>query len=92
MADDDSGADLADIVAHLRRAGYQITAHDVLKTAPRGYPTDHPRIELLRHKGIAMMKSWPVGAWLGTSKAKDRVVTTLRAAVPLEQWLDRHVG
>lgn len=92
VADDDSGADLADIVAHLRRAGYQITAHDVLKTAPRGYPTDHPRIELLRHKGIAMMKSWPVGAWLGTSKAKDRVVTTLRAAVPLEQWLDRHVG
>ncbi|TRW85521.1 DUF2461 domain-containing protein [Mycolicibacterium sp. 018/SC-01/001] len=90
--DPHSGAELARIVADLRRAGYQITAHDVLKTAPRGYPKDHPRIELLRHKGLAMMKSWPVGAWLGTRKAKDRVVTTLRAAAPLEQWLDRHVG
>ncbi|ORA53116.1 TIGR02453 family protein [Mycolicibacterium chubuense] len=90
--DPDSGTELDGIVADLRAAGYQITAHDVLKTAPRGYPTDHPRIELLRHKGLAMMKSWPVGAWLETRKAKDRVVTTLRAAVPLEQWLDRHVG
>lgn len=87
-----SGVELADIVSDLRDSGYQITAHDVLKTAPRGYSTDHPRIELLRHKGIAMMKSWPVGAWLGTRKAKDRVITTLRAAAPLERWLDRYVG
>lgn len=87
-----SGAELAAIVAALRRGGYETMAHDVLKTAPRGYPKDHPRIELLRHKGIAMMKTWPVGAWLGTAKAKDRVVTTLRAGAPLRQWLARNVG
>jgi len=87
-----SGAELATIVAALHKAGYQTMAHEVLKTAPRGYPKDHPRIDLLRHKGIAMMKTWPVGAWLGTRKAKDRVVTTLRAGVPLNDWLARHVG
>ena len=87
-----SGAELAAIVADLRAAGYEIMAHDVLKTAPKGYPKDHPRIELLRHKGIAMMKTWPVGAWLGTKKAKERVVTTLRAGVPLGEWIARHVG
>jgi uncharacterized protein (TIGR02453 family) len=87
-----SGAELATIVAALRKAGYETMAHDVLKTAPRGYPKDHPRIDLLRHKGIAMMKTWPVGAWLGTKKAKDRVVETLRAGVPLNDWLARHVG
>ena len=87
-----SGAELATIVAALHNAGYQTLAHDVLKTAPRGYPKDHPRIDLLRHKGIAMMKTWPVGAWLGTKKAKDRVVETLRAGVPLNDWLARHVG
>ncbi|MFN8033789.1 MAG: DUF2461 domain-containing protein [Mycobacterium sp.] len=86
------GAELVAIVAALHKAGYETMAHDVLKTAPRGYPKDHPRIGLLRHKGIAMMKTWPVGAWLGTRKAKDRVVTTLRAGVPLNQWLARHVG
>ena len=89
---DDTGAELAAIVADLHRAGYQTMAHEGLKTAPRGFPKDHPRIELLRHKGIAMMKSWPVGAWLGTRKAKDRVVTALRAAAPLNEWLNRHVG
>ena len=89
---DDTGTELAVIVADLHRAGYQTMAHEVLKTAPRGFPKDHPRIELLRHKGIAMMKSWPVGAWLGTRKAKDRVVTALRAAAPLNEWLARHVG
>ncbi|MEZ0356907.1 DUF2461 domain-containing protein [Mycobacterium sp. SA01] len=87
-----SGAALAGIVDALHKGGYDTMAHDVLKTAPRGYPKDHPRIELLRHKGIAMMKTWPVGAWLGTAKARDRVVTTLRAGAPLRDWLARHVG
>ncbi len=87
-----SGAELVAIVDALREGGYDTMAHDVLKTAPKGYPKDHPRIELLRYKGIAMMKTWPVGAWLGTAKAKDRVVTTLRAGAPLRDWLARNVG
>ena len=86
-----SGTELAGIVADLHRAGYRTMAHEVLKTTPRGFPADHPRIELLRHKGIAMMKTWPAGAWLGTSEAKDRVVATLRAGVPLNDWLARYV-
>ena len=87
-----SGTQLAQIVDDLHRAGYQTMAHEVLKTAPKGFPKDHPRIELLRHKGIAMMKDWPVGAWLGTAKAKDNVLSTLRAGVPLNEWLSRYVS
>lgn len=87
-----SGGRLAEIVDALHSAGYATMSHDVLKTAPRGIDKDHPRIDLLRHKGIAMMKTWPVGAWLGTAKAKDRVITTLLAAGPLNEWISRHVG
>jgi hypothetical protein len=87
-----SGTQLAEIVDSLHSAGYQTMAHEVLKTAPKGSPKDHPRIDLLRHKGIAMMKDWPVGAWLGTAKAKERVVSTLRAGVALNEWLTRYVG
>ncbi|EHB57928.1 Conserved hypothetical protein CHP02453 [Mycolicibacterium rhodesiae JS60] len=90
--DKKAGAELAGIVATLHDGGYDTMAHEVLKTAPKGYPKDHPRIELLRHKGIAMMKIFPVGAWLGTRAAKDRVVTTLRAGAPLRDWLARNVG
>lgn len=87
-----SGAALVAIVETLNAAGYEIMAHDVLKTAPRGIDKDHPRIELLRHKGIAVMRNWPVGAWLGTAKAKDRIVRALRDTAPLHAWLTRYVG
>jgi uncharacterized protein (TIGR02453 family) len=90
--DDKSGAELESIVAKLRKGGYDVSAHDVLKTAPKGYPKDHPRIEMLKNKGVVMSKSWPVGAWLGSKKAKDRVVTSLEAARPLNGWLERNVS
>ena len=87
-----SGAELESIVATLQKHRYDVGAHDVLKTVPRGYAKDHPRIELLKQKGIVMSKAWPVGAWLSTRKAKDRVVTGLRAARPLNAWIERYVG
>ncbi len=89
---DRSGPELESILGDLRRGGYDVGAHDVLKTAPKGYPKEHPRIELLRYKGILMSRSWPVGAWLGTRKAKDRVVASLEAARPLNSWLERFVS
>jgi uncharacterized protein (TIGR02453 family) len=87
-----SGPELEVIVATLRKDGYDVGASEVLKTAPKGYPKDHPRIELLKQKGIVMSRSWPVGAWLGTRKAKDRVVACQHAAWPLNAWVERHVG
>ena len=89
---DRTGRELEAIVAALRKAKYDVGAHETLKTAPRGYPKDHPRIELLQLKGIVMSKGWPVGGWLGTKKAKDRVVATLEAARPLNAWIAEHVG
>jgi uncharacterized protein (TIGR02453 family) len=92
IADDRTGKKLVGIVGTLRGAGIEVAAHDVLKTAPRGYPKDHPRIELLRHKGLIAWKQWPVAAWMGTAKAKDRIVEFLRATGPLNAWLDKNVG
>ena len=92
VADNRSGRTLLGVVEKARAAGIDISAHDTLKTAPRGYPKDHPRIELLRYKGIVAWKQWPPGSWLGTRKAKDRVVEFLRASRPLNRWLDKHVG
>jgi uncharacterized protein (TIGR02453 family) len=92
VADDVSGVRLAAIVAELRAAGSDLASRDALKTVPRGYPKDSPRAELLRQKGIAAWRQWPVGAWLGTAKARDRLVEFLRAATPLNDWLAKHVG
>ena len=64
----------------------------MLKSAPRGYAADHPRIELLRCKGLVAWQEWPAAAWLGTPAAKKRVTGFLAAAAPLNEWLDKNVG
>ncbi|HTV10928.1 MAG TPA: DUF2461 domain-containing protein [Acidimicrobiales bacterium] len=87
-----TGETLESIVSAVRSAGFECGARDPLKTAPRGYPKEHPRIELLKGKGLVVWQSWPPGKWLASAKAKDRVVQVLRAAAPLSQWLDDHVG
>jgi uncharacterized protein (TIGR02453 family) len=89
---DRSGSELETLVAEARAAGLEVTGHDVLKTAPRGYPKDHPRIELLRHKGLIAWQEWPAGAWLGTSRAKDRIVEFFTRSKPISGWLATHVG
>jgi uncharacterized protein (TIGR02453 family) len=86
------GKQIEGIVSKLRSSGIEVSAHDELKTAPKGYAKEHPRIELLRLKGLISWKSWPVGAWLGTAKAKERVVAFLRSSKPLNDWLNRNVG
>ena len=92
VGDDKSGSKLARVAADAKRAGLEVTSHGVLKTAPRGYPKDHPRIELLRYKGLVTWQEWPAGAWLGTRRAKDRVVKFLRLSKPLNAWLRTNVG
>jgi uncharacterized protein (TIGR02453 family) len=87
-----AGAELAAVVAGIEKAGIEIHGHDSLKSAPRGYAADHPRIDLLRHKGLTSWQHWPPAPWLATAEAKDRVLAFLRASAPLVDWLTGHVG
>ena len=89
---DATGVPLATLTDSMRGKRVDITSIASLKTAPRGFPRDHPRADLLRHKGLAAYRSWPVAPWLGTRAAKTRVVEFLRTAQPLVAWLDDHVG
>ena len=92
VADDATGGPLASLLDRLRTEGIESIAHSELKTAPRGFARDHARIDLLRRKGLATWRRWPVAPWLGTARAKDRVVGFLRSSRPVHDWLDRHVG
>jgi uncharacterized protein (TIGR02453 family) len=89
---DPSGAQLLDLVSQARKGGLEVTCHESLKSAPRGYPKDHPRLDLLRMKGLIVWKQWPVAPWLATPNAAGRVVDVLRSAGPINAWLDTHVG
>jgi uncharacterized protein (TIGR02453 family) len=87
-----TGERLRRVIATLARAGIEAHGHDRLKRVPRGYPADHPRAELLTYKGLIAWKQWPIAPWLGQAAAKDHVVRLLRAARPLEEWLEENVG
>ena len=63
-----------------------------LKRAPRGVDPQHPRIDLLRRKGLTLGRTHEPGPWLETDEPRDYVRATWRACRPLCDWLADHVG
>jgi uncharacterized protein (TIGR02453 family) len=92
VADDQTGGELAAVISAVEQHQISVHGHEVLKTAPRGYPADHPRIALLRYKGVVAWHEWPVERWLTRAEAKKRVTGFLVATRPLAAWLAANVG
>jgi uncharacterized protein (DUF2461 family) len=86
------GAELAAIVADLEQAGVEVHGHGTLKSAPRGYSADHPRIGLLRHKGLTTWRHWAPEPWLATSAPAERLGEFYRKSAAFCDWLTSHVG
>jgi uncharacterized protein (TIGR02453 family) len=91
VADERRGPELAGHVAEAQASGLELWG-DSLATAPRGYPTDHERIELLRRKSLTLGARLKFGRGIGRSDGLDFVTETWRGAAPVTGWLDEHVG
>jgi uncharacterized protein (TIGR02453 family) len=89
---DKVGREIVAITDRLRVEGLEFTAISALKSAPRGYPRDHPRIELLRLKGLVATHHWKPAKWMQTKAVVERVRDTWAVAAPVNSWLDAHVG
>lgn len=85
------GSALVEIVESVRDAGFVVDG-EALKTRPRGYDADHPRIELLRQKALVGWIDAGAPDWLHTPSAAVRVAEAWRELAPLKGWLDDHVG
>ncbi len=92
VAADRPGKELVTLIAAAKRAGLHADAHEVMARVPRGVDPDHPRAELLRHKGCVLgFPAIPRGlihkpafaAWL---------VTQATHAAPMLRWITRHVA
>ena len=59
---------------------------------PSGYPKDHERAELLKHKSLTVSREFGSPVWLATKRAQTEIVKALRAMAPVVDWLDTHVG
>lgn len=85
------GARLQALVDELTGAGFAIGG-DRLKTRPRGFDPDHPRLELLRHRSlVASREHHDSPAWLHGPEAADRVRAEWRQLRGLVEWIGDHV-
>ena len=86
------GEELVVVLAALLGEGLAPADVAALRTRPRRCPPDHPRLPLMRLRGLHVGRLWPPGDWLATDEAVDLVRAAWRAARPLADWLDAHVG
>lgn len=86
VADDRTGQQLERILRGLERRGW-VRSGDRLRSAPRGYAADHPRIDLLRYRSLATGLSYGFEPVIHTPALLDRVRRDWRAARPLVEWL-----
>jgi uncharacterized protein (DUF2461 family) len=86
-ADDESGGGLAEIVSSLAAEGHEILG-DVMKRVPRGYPADHPRADLLKHRSLLAARELESEA-IGDVGPVYRACERLR---PLLAWLAEHTS
>ena len=89
VAQERTGAELASLVASLADAGWQVGGETV-KTSPRGWPADHPRIDLLRHKSLVVSRSYGFEPVVHRRELLDLVRTDWQTLRPLVAWARAH--
>ncbi len=83
-----SGARVQKEVDALRAQGFGVDAMEKLKRVPPPYAQDHPRAELLKHKGLAVTVQ-PDARVSSSREYLDWAETKLTAAAPLVGLLDK---
>lgn len=86
-----TAAALSRAIRAAEKAGLELNEPD-LRRGPRGYPADHPRMDLLRRRRLTVARRHDLGAWLHRPAAGTRIREGLDAAAPLVRWLRAHVG
>jgi TIGR02453 family protein len=84
--DSPAGAELQRLIDDLVNRGWELGG-DELKTVPRGYAKDHPRIDLLRKRSLVVSQDYQFAAFVRTSQLLDRVRSDWESARPLVDWI-----
>lgn len=82
---------LPGLIEQCRSAGLEVNGEQ-LKTKPRGYPADHPRLDLLRYKTLYLRKDWEPEPWMEGPELDGRIRSVWESMRPLLDWLADTVG
>jgi uncharacterized protein (DUF2461 family) len=85
IAADESGRTLEDLVSSLAADEHEILG-DVMKRIPPGYPADHPRADLLKHRSLIAARDLESDA----VRDVEPVYRACERLRPLLGWLARH--
>ncbi len=85
------GTELQGMLSALEADGWEVGG-DRLKTSPRGYAADHPRIELLRHRSMSVGRSHGFEPVIHTAALLDLVRDDWRALRPFVEWVATNAG
>ncbi len=83
---------LTEVVDKVVREGFSLMRDDALRTAPRGYPSDHPQVALLQLRRLAVAREVGTPDWLWTPEAVERIRVQLRAVAIWCDWLRANLG
>lgn len=92
VADPRTAGDVEATLEELADAGFALMPDGALRTAPRGYPADHPRIELLRATRLAVARSEPPADWMWDAGAADVIRARWWAVSVWCDWLRSSLG
>lgn len=84
--DSPGGAELQRLIDRLVGQGWQLGG-DELKTVPRGYAADHPRIALLRKRALVVSQGYGFADFVHTPDLLERVRSDWNRARPLVDWI-----
>ena len=85
VVDDVHGPELEKLITKLRRGRWEVGG-DRLKTSPRGYDAEHPRIELLRHRSLTVSKDYGFEPLIHSRELVAQIRKDWKRASPLVHW------
>lgn len=89
VLDDQAGQELADLLDAAAEQGFTLD-EPPLKRVPKGYDADHPRADLLRHKGLVVRthaRARPPAQIDDTGA----LLAAFSVLAPINRWLQSHV-
>lgn len=93
IADDSrTWGDLEATLDELRESGFELMRDNELKTAPRGFTADHPRIHLLRLTRLAVGRRDTVADWMWGPGALETIAERWRAVSIWCEWMRENLG
>ena len=81
------GAELGRMLGKREAKGYSVSAMETRKKVPKGVDPEHPRAELLKHKGLVLMFPAPPKGLIAKRTFLEWTVTHAKAVAPVVRWL-----